>query len=92
VTLLNVTTESQTELPPDVRADSMWIADKDSVWVKQIEEINQHKSRSGLSLEVSDGPTWQPGDTVNIVVGLRLNDTTYFLSLPDLRIEAHGGR
>ncbi len=83
------------ESPYEIHADSMWIADKDSCWAKELEKLNTFGGghSPSLSLMINDGPEWSPGDTINIVVRLIAGDSAVYLEAPNLEItQRKGGR
>ncbi len=58
-------------LPPALRADSLWLYASQGTWVSPVTEQVALRGISSAWYWADNGPKWQPGTTVDVVLSLR---------------------
>jgi hypothetical protein len=73
--------DAQSDLPAGIRADKIWLVSGADVWetVPQPLQTFAADRRNHLSLSVRDGPTWDAGAKVDVVLGFSTSSGTYFI-------------
>jgi hypothetical protein len=73
--------DAQSDLPAGIRADKIWLVSGADVWetVPQPLQTFAADRRNHLSLSVRDGPTWDAGAKVDVVLQFSTSSGTYFI-------------
>ena len=76
--------------PPDITVDRVWIYGP-TVWDSAPAEVRRAPEGGTppdqIAVIARDGPKWEPGIEVDIVLRLRLGAATYFLRLVSVEIQ-----
>ena len=76
-----LTPDAQSDPPVGIRAEKMWLVNGTDVWetvprpLQTFAADRQHH----LSLSVADGPTWDAGAKVDVVLQFSTSSGTYFI-------------
>jgi hypothetical protein len=73
--------DAQSDPPAGIRADKIWLVSGADVWetVPQPLQTFAADRRNHLSLSVRDGPTWDAGAKVDVVLRFSTSSGTYFI-------------
>jgi hypothetical protein len=72
IAVLRVKTTDGSAVPPDVRADAVWVVFGGQVWAaRAAEESARDETAPFYEVVARNGPKWGPGVTVEVVVRLR---------------------
>src|SRR5438270_7460260 len=76
-----LTPDAQSEAPQGMRADKTWLVNGAEIWetVPQPLQTFAVDRQHHLSLSVRDGPTWDAGSKVDIVLQFSTSSGTYFI-------------
>jgi hypothetical protein len=73
--------EAESDPPPGMRADKTWLVNGGDVWetVPQPLQTFAVDRQHHLSLSVRDGPTWDAGSRIDVVLQFSTASGTYFI-------------
>lgn len=76
-----LTPEAESDAPAGMRADNAWLMNGTEVWetVPQPLQTFAVDRQHHLSLGVRDGPTWDAGSKINVVLQFSTASSTYFI-------------
>src|SRR5438270_8485456 len=76
-----LTPDAQSDAPQGMRADKTWLVNGGEIWetVPQPLQTFAVDRQHHLSLSVRDGPTWDAGSKVDIVLQFSTSSGTYFI-------------
>jgi len=76
-----LTPDAQSDAPRGIRADKVWLTNGADVWktARQPLQTFAVDRQHHLSLSVRDGPTWDAGAKVNVVLQFSTSSGTYFI-------------
>lgn len=88
--IITLTDEHGTPLPQSLHAETIWILQGDAAWkTSAIEERRNAEVFSDCEFVIHDGPTWQLGSQVDVII--RLKDRSGKTSLLAIRHQDVGG-
>ena len=80
IAVLRVRTADGSPIPSSVTADGAWIVLGEDVWATAVaHEQRRDPTASSFAVVAREGPKWQPGATVDVIVCLREGDRHYRL-------------
>ena len=73
--------DAESDPPQGLRADKAWLVNGAEIWetVPQPLQTFAADRRNHLSLSVRDGPTWDAGAKVDVILQLSTSSGTYFI-------------
>jgi hypothetical protein len=73
--------DTESDPPPGMRADKTWLVNGAEIWetIPQPLQTFAVDRQHHLSLSVRDGPTWDPGTRVDVVLQFSTASGTYFI-------------
>jgi len=76
-----LTPDAQSDAPRGIRADKVWLINGADVWETAPQPLQTFAvdRQHHLSLSVRDGPTWDAGAKVNVVLQFSTSSGTYFI-------------
>ena len=87
--VLRIKAEDGLPVPTTIVGDSAWVIRQAEIWSTSVIPEPRESSAAWYDLRVTDGPKWNPGDTVDVVVRLRDSaGRTALLRAPDQTITA----
>jgi len=87
--VLRIKAEDGLTVPTTIVGDSAWVIRQVEIWSTSVIPEPRESSAASYDLRVTDGPKWNPGDTVDVVVRLRDSaGRTALLRAPDQTITA----
>ena len=76
--------------PPEITADRLWV-DGPSVWDATPAEVRRAPYAGTLPSQIEvvarNGPNWDPGTRVDVVIRLRSGASTYYVRLNGITID-----
>lgn len=70
-------------LPPGIRVEAVWVINDGTVWSPSPLEVHRGNDSTQMEIVVRNGPKWEPGVKVDVVVRVRdAQGQTYLLKAP----------
>lgn len=84
---INISTLDSNQFDPNIIPIKLWVVKSDSeVWQADISAEGVRRNESFIEFSVADGPKWEPGISVEVIVELRKSDQSYYLRASDVVI------
>ncbi|MEW6411346.1 MAG: hypothetical protein AB1483_02605 [Candidatus Zixiibacteriota bacterium] len=84
---INISTLDSGILAPSIIPLRLWVVKSDSeVWQTDIPTEQIRRYETFLEFPATDGPKWEPGISVEVIVELRKDDQSYYLRASDVLI------
>ena len=74
IAAISIKTVSASDFPAGVDADSMWVFNNGEVWATVFTDEDRPSDPHVLSKVARDGPLWEPGKSVDVVVRVKNSD------------------
>jgi hypothetical protein len=83
-----LTPEAESDAPAGMRADKAWLVNGAEVWetIPQPLQTFAVDRQHHLSLSVRDGPTWDAGSKIDVVLQFSTASGTYFIQHRDVQV------